>query len=53
MSLTYQSVDKVFTDWQISILYNSFHLDRAIQVMSDSRSKVNPYLVYAAAREAN
>ena len=30
---------KVFTDWQISILYNPFYLDCAIQVMSDSTSK--------------
>ena len=29
----------VFTDWQISILYNSFYLDCAIQVMSGSTSK--------------
>jgi hypothetical protein len=31
--------DKAFTDWQISILYNSFYLDCAIQLMSDSTSK--------------
>ena len=31
--------DYAFTDWKISILYNSFYLDCAIQVMSDSTSK--------------